>query len=494
MRAIQLLNKAGLLINALSTGPTTHAELAKQLEEPRSSLYRITSSLEEIGYVHITKDGLIGLGVEILHLGDSAVDALVNRAALQETLSWVRDQLGMAAFYCTMQAGEIICLDKQEGAEVDLIYLTPGRTLPSDNGAVARVLLHPNKNSHWSLDLGESPHGVASGALSVTDSEGKILGAIAVAGLRAGIENKTETIQGVLKQAAQNIAEIPPSKTDNFTLANGENSKSPSVIVKAASLMNVLRAEGQASSARIAEALNEPISSVYRMLHTLSAIGWVEQDEKRGSYRIGLTMLSLAETQLRHIDLRQVAAPFMRKIHALTGETTFLCVRHGIRAVCIDRLDGDRVNSRVLQLGTSLPLHVGAAPRALLAFEGRKAWEAYATNLSFEGHNWSKGPSRAELFTHLDEDRNQGFCLVDNEITAGIAAVGAPIYNHRGNVVASLSMSGLREGILANNGDGNSATELILRGSQEISKALGASFDSGGNGFSPQSTLLSNVF
>ncbi|QYR17498.1 helix-turn-helix domain-containing protein [Corynebacterium glutamicum] len=493
MRTIQLLTKAGLLVDALSAGPNTHSELAKQLNEPRSSIYRITSSLEEVGYVNITSSGLLGLGVNILHLGESAVDALLNRTLLREKLGWLRDQLGMTAFFCTLQDDRIISLDWQEGADIDLIYLAPGRTIPSQKGAVSHVLQGKDLRKGWSIDHGELATGVSSLAVAVKNANGDVLGAVAVAGLSASVESKIDTIRDTLKETACAIANMPPAKTQEFDPSRIKEPNSPSVITKAATLMDVLRTEGPTNSARLAEVLGEPISSVYRMLHTLTAIGWVEQDGKRGSYRVGLAMLTLAELQLRHMDLRKIAALTMRKIHALTGETTFLCVRHGIRAVCIERVDGDRVNSRVLQLGTSLPLHVGAAPRALLAFEGRRAWETYATNLGFEGHNWSKGPSRGELFQHLDEDRDKGFCLVDDEITPGIAAVGAPIYNHRGEVVASLSMSGLRDGILSDTAD-YSAVELILQGSAEISQALGATIEhNGGNQKLPQATPLSIV-
>ena len=90
-------------------------------------------------------------------------------------------------------------------------------------------------------------------------------------------------------------------------------------------------------------------------------------------------MLSLGNDLIRRLDIRRASLPVLKRIHEATGETTFLCVRHGTRAVCIERIDGVRVNSRVLRLGRSLPLHVGAAPRALLAFEDREGWDEYAT-------------------------------------------------------------------------------------------------------------------
>ena len=70
-------------------------------------------------------------------------------------------------------------------------------------------------------------------------------------------------------------------------------------------------------------------------------------------------------------DERQAALPHMEHLHDMTGETVFLCVRRGLRAVCIERIEGSHVVSLALRLGGSLPLHAGAAPRALLA--GRAA-------------------------------------------------------------------------------------------------------------------------
>ena len=188
-------------------------------------------------------------------------------------------------------------------------------------------------------------------------------------------------------------------------------------------------------------------------------------------------MLSLSEELLRRMDIRRIAAPTMQEIHQQTGETTFLCIRHDMNAVCIERIDGIRVNSRVLQLGKSLPLHVGAAQRALLAFDDHNAWEDYAAAAESTGNRWSSGSSRADLFKSLELEREQGYILSDNNVTPGIAAVGAPVYNHRNEVVASLSISGLREGIVPQTGQSFSAVDLVREGARDISISLGAKVD-----------------
>lgn len=531
MSTIQLLRKAGLVIDELAKSSSTPAELAKALDEPRSSVYRIVASLEETGYIRQSDGGRLELGAAILKLGDSAASALVNRHGLRQQLRWIKEQLGTGAFFAVQRDDRIICLDQVEGTDVDFLYLVPGKELPGYAGAASYTLLAygPEEsrtkllaqdpyeqiapgtpitstelsaqieraaNHGWSFDDGELAEGVATIAVRVVTSEGDLVGAVAVAGLRNSLLTRKDTIREVLATAAGTIAGLRvTSGTQHDSVATAEipstgSTKSTSVIVKAATLMAVLETEKIVTSTRIAETLNEPVSSVYRMLSTLLEAGWVEQIGPRGAYRVGLKMLSLSEELLRRMDIRHIAAPTMRKIHEQTGETTFLCIRHGIKAVCIERIDGIRVNSRVLQLGKSLPLHVGAAPRALLAFDDRQAWEEYAAAAESTGNGWTAGSSRADLFKSLEQEKEEGYILSDNNVTPGIAAVGAPVYNHRGEVVASLSISGLRDGIVPHIEDSVSMIDLIREGAREISLSLGAKVNEHGE---PAETTVPNV-
>ena len=295
-----------------------------------------------------------------------------------------------------------------------------------------------------------------------------------------------ETAAGqVLQVAAQRIADAMAAERAAITPMNGtetrviqqrrapEATRAPSLVVKAGALMEALAQERIATSARLTELIDEPVSSVYRMLATLADIGWVEQIGPRGAYRIGGKLLSLGNDLIRRLDIRRASLPVLKRIHEATGETTFLCVRHGTRAVCIERIDGVRVNSRVLRLGRSLPLHVGAAPRALLAFEDREGWDEYATIASLT-EDLGRDTSRSALFAELEEIRKAGLVVSDNTVTPGIAAVGAPIFDDKGEVAASLSVSGLREGVLAaGTDDAPSVTDLVRDGARELSNYLG---------------------
>jgi DNA-binding IclR family transcriptional regulator len=520
VNTIQLLKKASQVIDELARiGHSTPAELAKVVSEPRPTVYRIVAALEQENLVRPSGDGKLELGTGILKLGDAAADALVDRAELREQLRWLRGQLGMSPYFCVLRENGAVCLDQIQGADVDLHDLAPGRTLPLHAGAASQALLafsapefresvlasgpYPGLASRtpltgeqlrerveqtashgWSVEDSEIIEGVASIAVPVFRQDGSLLGAISVAGLRATVLGHEDAALRILDTAARalsaSMSQEDPNDTKEATRldppegSDRDSPRAPAVIAKASALMSALAEERIATSTRLTEMLEEPASSIYRMLATLAEAGWVEQIGHRGAYRVGSKMIALSGELTRRLDIRRAAAPILREIHAATGETTFLCIRRGTRAVCIERIDGIRVNSRVLKLGESLPLHVGAAPRALLAFEDRASWDEYAAIVASSGEPWRDVRSRSEFYSGLEHIRDQGYVISDNNVTPGIAAIGAPIFDHRGEVAASLSVSGLREGVLNRPEGEESIVDLLLRGTRVLSDYLGA--------------------
>lgn len=261
---------------------------------------------------------------------------------------------------------------------------------------------------------------------------------------------------------------------ENMKTTNPESSEkregSVGVLAKAASVMDCLAEHGEMTSAQVAQKLGEPRPTIYRLLGNLRQLGFVEPREKRGSYRLGLKILRLGTSVTARLSERRAAEPVMERINELTGETVFLCVRRGDDAVCIERKEGARIQVLALQLGGALPLHAGAAPRALLAFEPEESWEHYLAKADRDSFTPNTPLSVEDVTRELKKVRETGLSVSDEDVTIGIAAVGAPIFDYRGNVCAALSVAGMRSQIL---GEGAEASRLILEGAAEISREMG---------------------
>jgi DNA-binding IclR family transcriptional regulator len=262
------------------------------------------------------------------------------------------------------------------------------------------------------------------------------------------------------KQAAENSPSTDPVDRDAAGLE---------LIAKVNAVIGVLESRGEASAAEIADRTGEPLSSVYRLLQSLTGIGWVDRGWRRGSYRLGLLLLTIGGQLEDRLDIRECALPSLRHLLKTTGTTSFLCVRRDTRAVCVERLEGTAVRSLAMQLGGSLPMFVGAAPRAMLAFlppaEQRSSLKA--SRLPGDPPR----PDAAAIQADIERVRRDGFAVSDGDVTPGIAALGAPVFNHRGELEAAISISGLRSQILGSSREAN--IDLITSSAREVSRSLG---------------------
>lgn len=254
----------------------------------------------------------------------------------------------------------------------------------------------------------------------------------------------------------------------------GDRSRRPesgvNVLLKAGVLLETLQAR-ELTAAEIAELVGEPRSTVYRLLATLERLDWIEPGTRRGTFRLGLGLFRLGTAIAARFDEREAAAPVLQQIHDETHETAFLCVRRGFDAVCIYLIEGRWVKSMALQLGTALPLHIGAAPRALLAFESEEFRERYLKEVELKPFTPRGLKARRDYVASLKEIRELGYVVSDGDVVIGMAAVGAPVFDHEGRLRAAISFSGPHPSILEDSRDANLAR--ILEASHQISLALG---------------------
>lgn len=240
---------------------------------------------------------------------------------------------------------------------------------------------------------------------------------------------------------------------------------------KAVRLLDLLGGRREATTAELAKALDEPRSSVHRLLNVLTELDLVEPGAHRSRYRLGLKLLRLGSVVVSRLDVRVSAVPFMERIHDETGETVYLLLQRGREAVCIERIDGRRAALMDLKLGGSLPLHEGAGPRAFLAFGPRNEWQHYMDSEPLHDSQTDTDLTPKALTAALQEAREAGTVLNEEVFPPGFVAVGAPIRDFRGDVCAALSISGTRDSVLG--GDPARVRDMVAAAALEISRSLG---------------------
>jgi DNA-binding IclR family transcriptional regulator len=182
-------------------------------------------------------------------------------------------------------------------------------------------------------------------------------------------------------------------------------------------------------------------STVSRLLSTLEAGGFVQQDPRTGRYRLGLQLATLAGLALTQYDLREVARPLLTELAQSAGETTTLSVLDGDMAVNIDQVLAPHPVKHLGWIGRRLPVHCTAAGKPLLAHQPREALDRFLAQplLRFTPRTIT---NPMLLRRELEAVRSQGYAIAEEEYEADLNAAGAAVRDHRGDVVASISISG----------------------------------------------------
>ncbi|HYD55384.1 MAG TPA: IclR family transcriptional regulator [Burkholderiales bacterium] len=182
-------------------------------------------------------------------------------------------------------------------------------------------------------------------------------------------------------------------------------------------------------------------STTHRILAAMSADRIVDRVEP-GSYRLGMRLLELGNLVKSRISVRELALPAMRELHAQTGETVNLSVRHDDEIVYVERTSSGRSAMRVVHVvGTRAPLHVTAAGKLFLLEEGFARLRDYAKRTGLAPQTRNTLASVPLLERDLERIQSQGWATDNEEAELGVRCVAAGIRDDGGALVAALSLS-----------------------------------------------------
>lgn len=212
--------------------------------------------------------------------------------------------------------------------------------------------------------------------------------------------------------------------------------------IKALEVLEFLCEEGQGRVSALAKRLDIKYSTMHRILSTLVAAGFVEQDSETSQYRATLKIYRLGLKVRSKQPLAQLARPYLEKLAARFQQTVNLAGFVDNHAVVIDRCQGDETFVTALTMGLQLPAYSTAFGKIFLAEMDEAALETYAAATRFQAFTSRTPTSLAELKPQLELIRDQGFAVDERELDDGVRCIAAPIRDERGRVIGALSISG----------------------------------------------------
>ena len=216
---------------------------------------------------------------------------------------------------------------------------------------------------------------------------------------------------------------------------------SVSSLQRAVALLRALGG-GAGRVSELGKTLGYTQATTHRLLQQLVQEGLVEQmPDKR--YALALGLFELAARAGERGGLRAQCRPALLRLGAALGDSVFLLVRAGFDAMCLDRWEGPfPIRSFTGDIGGRVPLGIGQGSMAILAnlpeAEREEVIRHNVPRLS------GMGPiDGVYLRTEIAKVRRQGYADTNSGLIDGMAGVGVPVFDARGEVVAALSIGTL---------------------------------------------------
>jgi DNA-binding IclR family transcriptional regulator len=199
------------------------------------------------------------------------------------------------------------------------------------------------------------------------------------------------------------------------------------------------------AASAIARELALPRSTVYHLLGTLAAHGFVLHFREDRRWGLGTSAFELAGGYARQQPLARLGRPLVAALSDRLGESAHLAVMSGGDVLYIVEERAPRRPALVTDIGVRLPAHLTASGRAMLAALPREQVRALYPSASAFPDRRGLGPRKpSELREELRTVRARGYATEDSEVADGMRSVGAAVRDHAGWPVAAVAVTWAR--------------------------------------------------
>lgn len=213
-----------------------------------------------------------------------------------------------------------------------------------------------------------------------------------------------------------------------------------------------------------------------RILSALELAGFIARTGPAGEYRLGTSAIELGARAQRATSVLAAARPELEWLARESGETSSLEVLHQGETLILDEVHGPHLLGTTPSIGTQWAAHTTSTGKVLLAaaragtLEPSQVAQA-RSDTSLRRFTERTITSKVALETELDRVTELGYASVVGELEPEFVAVGAPVKNHLGQVVAAISVGGPASRL---RGDPRQRSiKLVVQAAGRVSERLG---------------------
>lgn len=213
-------------------------------------------------------------------------------------------------------------------------------------------------------------------------------------------------------------------------------------VQRAVDILNLFDSQApELGTTEIARALGLHKSTTASLVSTLAANGFLNQNPDTRKYRLGLKLVERAFAMLDQFEIRQIAYPALQELRNQWNETVNLAILDGSDVVYIERMLGTKALGMRSEVGRRALAHSTALGKAILACLPVPQVQAFLDQYGMPQVTPKTITDPAQFLQELDQVREQGYAVDDEENEIGGRCIAVPIFDHTGNAIAAVSIS-----------------------------------------------------
>lgn len=199
------------------------------------------------------------------------------------------------------------------------------------------------------------------------------------------------------------------------------------------------REEPELTLSDVGRRTNLSRATARRLLLTLLTLGYVATDGR--VFKLRPRVLNLGYAYLSSLAVAELALPTMEDLSRRLKESSSAAVLDGTEIVYVARVAVNRIMSISLAVGSRLPAHATSMGRVLLSGLRPAELDEYFKRATLKRFTDRTVVDEQQLRGILDEVRERGWVLLDQELEDGVRSVAAPLCDATGRPVAAMNVS-----------------------------------------------------
>lgn len=214
-------------------------------------------------------------------------------------------------------------------------------------------------------------------------------------------------------------------------------------------------------------------STVYRIVSTLNAAGYLEQAADTQRYALGPKLMKLARLYRLHNPIGAIAERVFASYAEKFPQSFYLGQLCDFEVIYIAAFDGPGPIRITIEPPGSIDLHTTAVGKVLLAYQPDEYLNEYLATQPLKSFTARTITEPARLIEQIREIRKQKYAINDGEHYDDIGAIAVPVYDSHGLVTYGVSLAYPRHHLLEGRLEISDMLKLARQVAHEITQRSG---------------------